>query len=75
MIADFIIDNGSQYNIKDITITCTHFAKSGTKIDSNTKIVYELIKAGEKKKIDGFVKSKKGRNISNRWLSLPLITD
>jgi hypothetical protein len=54
MLADFIIKNGSGYNIKDITITCTHYANSGTRIDSNTRTIYESIKAGKTKSIKNF---------------------
>lgn len=36
MLADFIVSNKGSDDIKDIQITCTHFANSGTQIDSNT---------------------------------------
>ena len=44
MEADFNITNDGDRDVKDIEITCTHFAKSNTKIDSNTRTIYEIIK-------------------------------
>jgi hypothetical protein len=43
MEADLFIKNNSAYDIKDIQIQCDHFAKSGTKIDSNNRPIYEII--------------------------------
>lgn len=43
MEADFTIKNMSDYDIKDVEITCTHSGKSGTKIDENTKMIYEVV--------------------------------
>ena len=40
---DFTVHNNGHYTIKDIKIKCTHFAESGTKIDSNTKTIYSSI--------------------------------
>lgn len=54
MNADFTVTNGSRFDIKDITITCIHYAKSGTKIDSNTRTIYDIIKAGESKQFTDF---------------------
>lgn len=54
MIADFTIENNSKYDVKDLTIECVHFAKSGTKIDSNTRTIYDVIKAGKQKRFKKF---------------------
>ena len=54
MEADFTITNGSRYDIKDIRIRCNHYAKSGTKIDSNTRTIYDIIKAGETRRFTKF---------------------
>jgi hypothetical protein len=54
MEADFVITNGSSYDIKDIKIRCDHYAKSGTRIDSNTRTIYDVIKAGETKEFTKF---------------------
>lgn len=54
MEADFTITNNSNYQIKDIEIRCTHSAKSGTKIDSNKRIVYDIVPAKSKKTFSKF---------------------
>lgn len=54
MEADFTVDNQSKYDIKDLTITCTHFSKSKTKIDSNTRTIYDVVKAKSKKMFPKF---------------------
>ena len=46
MKATFVIYNRNKFAVKDIAVTCTHAANSGTKIDSNTRTVYERIEAG-----------------------------
>jgi hypothetical protein len=50
MIADFTINNLTDNDIKDIKITCTQYAKSGTIIGSNTQIIYDIVKAKQTKK-------------------------
>jgi hypothetical protein len=54
MEANFTIENQSKYDVKDIEIKCTHFAKSGTVIDSNTRTIYDIVKAKSKKRFDKF---------------------
>ncbi len=54
MEANFTITNNSQYNVKDVEITCNHFAKSGTKIDSNTRTIYDIVNAHSSKKFPNF---------------------
>ena len=54
MIVDFTFTNRSPYPAKDITVTCTHYAPSGTEIDSNTRTIYELIPAKGKKTVKDF---------------------
>ncbi|CAN5379593.1 hypothetical protein BH18ACI2_BH18ACI2_04990 [soil metagenome] len=54
MEADFTIQNPSNYTVKDLEITCTHFANSGTKIDSNTRTIYETVPAKGKKVVKDF---------------------
>jgi hypothetical protein len=44
MIANFTVKNSTKYSVKDITVTCTHYAASGTEIDSNTRTIYEMVK-------------------------------
>lgn len=47
MEADIAIRNGSDAPIKDVRIECNHFAPSGTKIDSNSRTIYEIVRAHE----------------------------
>jgi hypothetical protein len=43
MMADFTLNNPTKYRFKDFEITCTHFAPSGTQIDSNTRTIYQFV--------------------------------
>lgn len=54
MIADFTITNPTDYSVKDIEITCTHFGPSGTRIDSNTRTIYDRIPPKTTKTFDDF---------------------
>ena len=54
MEADFVILNNNDVDIKDIQIECNHFAKSGTKIDSNNGTIYEIVKRSSKKRYPNF---------------------
>lgn len=61
MIANFSIKNPTQYRFKDVQVKCTHFAPSGTAIDSNTRTIYQLVEAKSTKVIPdmnmGFIHS------------------
>jgi hypothetical protein len=52
--ASFVIFNDTGKPIKDIRVLCEHAGNSGTVMDSNRRTIYEVIKAGERKKISGF---------------------
>lgn len=54
MMVDFTLTNRSPFDAKDITVTCTHYAPSGTEIDSNTRTIYEVVPAHGKKVIKDF---------------------
>ena len=54
MEANFTVTNNSQYQIKDIEITCTHYAKSGTRIDSNERTIYAVVPPKRKKTFEKF---------------------
>lgn len=54
MEADFTILNQSEHAIKDVKITCTHYGQSGTKIDSNTRTIYEVFPARKSKTVKNF---------------------
>jgi hypothetical protein len=45
MIGTFTLQNTNDFGVKDIVISCKHFAPSGTLIDSNTRTVYQAIKS------------------------------
>jgi hypothetical protein len=61
MMADFTLKNPTIYRFKDFEISCTHFAPSGTQIDSNTRTIYEVVEPHSTKKINqmnmGFINS------------------
>ena len=61
MLISTKIKNDGVQDVKDIEIECTHFSNSGTRIDSNKKVIYELVKAGKSVSIKdfgmGFIKS------------------
>ncbi len=46
IVASFTIKNQSATDVKDIQITCHHYAPSGTEIDSNVQTIYEIIPSG-----------------------------
>lgn len=54
MMLNATLANHSNQDIKDVEITCNNFSNSGTKIDSNTRTVYEIVKAGKSKRIHEF---------------------
>jgi hypothetical protein len=54
MIANLTIKNPTKYSVKDISVTCTHYAASGTEIDRNTRTIYEMVKAKGQKRIREF---------------------
>lgn len=47
MMLNAKIKNDGDRDVKDIEIECTHASNSGTRIDSNKKVAYELVKAGK----------------------------
>jgi hypothetical protein len=47
MKASFVLPNGNRFPVKDLTVTCVDAANSGTKIDSNTRTIYERIGADQ----------------------------
>lgn len=54
MAADFTIKNMSVHDIKDVEITCNHYSNSKTKIDSNTRTIYDVFNKNSSKKINDF---------------------
>jgi hypothetical protein len=45
MMLDFTIRNENDFAVKDVTFKCTHYGPSGTRIDDNTRTLYERIPA------------------------------
>jgi hypothetical protein len=45
MMLDFTIRNDNDFAVKDISFKCTHYGPSGTRIDSNSRTLYERIPA------------------------------
>ena len=54
MEATFTIKNTLPFDVKDLEIKCVHSAPSGTVIDSNTRPIYQLFKAGQSRTIRDF---------------------
>lgn len=54
MEATFKIRNNGTEDFKDIEIECVHTAPSGTVIDSNKRVIYEVVKAGETREFKDF---------------------
>lgn len=54
MMLNATIQNSGTSSVKDIKIKCDHSSNSGTQIDSNTGVVYEVFPAGKSKKIKDF---------------------
>jgi hypothetical protein len=54
MLIHATIKNEGKRDVKDFEITCIHSSKSGTEIDRNSNVVYELVKAGKSLKIQKF---------------------
>lgn len=51
MEANFVVNNKGKRAVKDVKITCDLYAKSGTRIDKNTRTLYDVFKAGAKKTV------------------------
>ena len=66
IMADFTVQNPTQYRFKDVEIKCTHFAPSGTEIDSNTRTIYQVFEAHSTQEIRqmnmGLIHSQVGRS-------------
>lgn len=51
MEADFVVSNNNAFAIKDVEVECIHYAKSGSRIDSNKRIIYDTFPPKENKLI------------------------
>lgn len=54
MTLSFTVSNKNAFDVKDFTIKCTHTGPSGTVIDSNTRTLFEVVKAGSRRSFRNF---------------------
>ncbi len=54
IIADVNIHNGNSKTVSDVKFTCYGYSKTGTKIDSNTRTIYEYVDSFGYKTINKF---------------------
>jgi len=54
MLVDVTFLNKGTRAVKDFELTCQHFSNSDTLIDSNSRVIYEIIPAGKTKTIKNF---------------------
>jgi hypothetical protein len=54
MIADFTFNNKNSFDIKDVDVKCDDSAESGTIIDTNDRVIYQLFRGNSKHTVDGF---------------------
>lgn len=54
MEVNFTVYNNGDRGIKDIEIECSHYSKSNTRIDSNTRTIFEIVKAKSQKEFFNF---------------------
>ncbi len=45
LVMDFTVQNNNPHPIKDVRIVCEHRAKSGTVIESNKRVIYDIVPA------------------------------
>jgi hypothetical protein len=54
MLVSFTVQNPADVAVKDLELTCTHSANSGTTIDKNTKVIYEKLGPKSKRSFTDF---------------------
>lgn len=76
MTASFQIRNNGPKALKDIEIQAIHYAPSGTRIDSNSRTIYEVIQPGETKAFEkfnmGFIHSQADRSEARLKSAVPV---
>ncbi|QOG20412.1 hypothetical protein [Bradyrhizobium sp. SEMIA] len=64
-IMNFTIKNGNAYAVKDVTVSCRFFGKSGTLLNDNSQTVYDIVPANATKRFTkvnvGFINSQAQR--------------
>jgi hypothetical protein len=51
MLKNIVIENKGARDVKDLTIECVGSAKSGTRIDKNVRVLYEIVPAGKSTRV------------------------
>jgi hypothetical protein len=54
MLLDVTFLNRGSHPVKDIELKCEHFSNSGTRIDSNSRVIYEVVSPGKSKTVKDF---------------------
>ena len=54
MFANFTVINNGYADVKDLVIECVHSGPSGTRVDSNTRTIYDVVPGRGRKKFNGF---------------------
>jgi hypothetical protein len=76
MEATFRIRNKGPKDFKDIEIECVHTAPSGTVIDRNLRVIYEVVKAGETRTFKdfnmGFIHSQASKSAAGIRNAVPM---
>ena len=54
MLVNVTFQNNGKRDVKDIELECTHYSNSGTRIDSNKKVIYEVVSAGKSRSVKEF---------------------
>ncbi len=49
MVADFTVTNPTSLGFKDFRVRCTHFAPSGTVVDTSAETIYDVVEPRSKK--------------------------
>lgn len=54
LMVNITLANKGKQDVKDIALICEHYSNSGTRIDSNRRVIYEIVTAGKSKTINDF---------------------
>jgi hypothetical protein len=54
MMLDATVKNSGSRSVKDVKIECDSFGKSGTKVDTNTKVIYDTFPAKKTTNVKNF---------------------
>ena len=54
MLVNITLLNKGNRDVKDVEITCEHYSNSGTNIDRNQRVIYEIVPAKKTKSVKDF---------------------